>query len=85
MLTSLLLLKMSVESVLGDHKEKGKMFCSVACREEYQWDLRCALEMVEMEFFNVTIAMDDHNEDSVSVLQLKAKILESIRIRMLKK
>ena len=38
-----------------------------------------------MEFFNVTIATDDHNDDSVSVLQLKAKILESIRIRMLKK
>ena len=40
--------------------------------------------MVGMEFFNVTIATDDHNEDSVSVMQLKARILESIRIRMLK-
>ena len=26
-----------------------------------------AQEMVGMEFFNVTIATDDHNEDSVSV------------------
>ena len=26
--------------------------------------IECALKMVEMEFFNVTIATDDHNEDS---------------------
>ena len=38
-----------------------------------------------MEFFNVTIATDDHNEDLVSVMQLKTRILESIRIRMLRK
>ena len=41
--------------------------------------------MVGTEFFNVTIAMDDHNEDSVPVMQLKARILESIRMRMLRK
>ena len=34
------------------------------------------LEMVEIQFLNVTIAMDDHNRDSVSVMQLKARILE---------
>ena len=28
--------------------------------------IECALEIVEMEFFHVTVATDDHNEDSVS-------------------
>ena len=28
--------------------------------------IECALEMVEMEFLNVTITTDDHNEDSVT-------------------
>ena len=28
--------------------------------------IECALEMVGMEFFNVTVATGDHNEDSVS-------------------
>ena len=38
--------------------------------------IECALQMVGIEFFNVTIATDDHNEDSISVMQLKARILE---------
>ena len=60
------------------------MFCSVASEDDKDNldAIECALEMVGMEFFNVTIGVDDHNEDSDSVLRLKAKNLESIRIRM---
>ena len=47
--------------------------------------IECALEMAGIKLFNVTIATDDHNEVSVSAIQLKARILESIRIRMLRK
>ena len=41
--------------------------------------------MVGTEFLNVTIATDDHNEDSVSVMQLKPRNLESIRMIILRK
>ena len=34
-----------------------------------------AIDMVGMDFLDVTIATDDHNEDSVSVMHFKARIL----------
>ena len=40
--------------------------------------IESALEIVGMEFFNVTIATDDHNEDSVSVMQLKQEFSNAI-------
>ena len=89
----LLLLKMTVEDVLGDHKEKGKfrkdlqdvLQCSMLRRMPKRFPmlllltrmikrtlmhLNVLLEMVKMEFFNVNIDKDDHNEDSISVMQL---------------
>ena len=59
------------------------MFCRVVCREEGQRylqcaskdEIECALEMVGMEFFNVCIATDDHNEDSFSVMLLKDEMV----------
>ena len=38
-------------------------------KQEFSNAIECALEMVGMEFLNVTIATDDHKEDSFSVLQ----------------
>ena len=42
-----------------------------------------AIDMVGMDFLDVTVAMDDQTEDSVSVMHFKARILVSRRIRML--
>ena len=40
--------------------------------------IKCALEMVGMEFFNITVATDDHNEDSFSRVN-KNKNLKKIK------
>ena len=42
-----------------------------------------AVDMVGMDFLDVTVATDDQTEDSVSVMHFKARILVSRRIRML--
>ena len=42
-----------------------------------------AIDMVGMDFVDVTVAMDDQTDDSVSVMHFKARILVSRRIRML--
>ena len=42
-----------------------------------------AIDMVGMDFLDVTVAMDDQTDDSVSVMHFKARILVSRRIRML--
>ena len=42
-----------------------------------------AVDMVGMDFLDVTIATDDHNDDSVSVMHFKTRILVSRKIRML--
>ena len=42
-----------------------------------------AVDMVGMDFLDVTVATDDQTEDSVSVMYFKASILVSRRIRML--
>ena len=41
-----------------------------------------AIDMVGMDFLDVTIAKDDHNEDSDSVMHFEARIPVSRRIRM---
>ena len=53
--------------------------------KENSGSIECALEMAGMEFFNVTISMDAHNEDSFSVKKLKGRIPEYIRMRIIRK
>ena len=61
-------------------KKNAKDISNVTLASEDDKDnsdaIEFALEMVGMEFFNVTVAMDDHIEDSISVMKLKARILE---------
>ena len=51
-------------------KEISDVTLASECDEENLDAIECALEMVGMEFFTVTITTDDRNEDSVSVMQL---------------
>ena len=63
---------MSVKDVLSDHEERGKIrkdLQDVLQCADVTLAIECSIEMVEMEFFNVTKATDEHNEDSEGLSQ----------------